>query len=62
MIAIGCPLAAPSTFGWYLTSLDAGFSTYSTSIVCGLSVIVTVFSPGVFGTYTFPPSVISFGV
>ena len=62
MIAIGCPLASSPTFGWYFTSGDAGFSSYATSTVCGLSFRVTVVVPGVTGLYTFPSTVISSGV
>ena len=56
------PLASPPTCGWYFTSRDPGFSTYSTFTVCGLSVRVTFVSPGLAGVYTLPSTVMSSGV
>ena len=53
-MSFASPLATPPTFGWYFTVVDAGFSTYSTSTVCGISFKVTVWSPFAFGTYTLP--------
>ena len=61
-MSFASPFATPPTFGWYFTVVDAGFSTYVTSTVCGLSVNVIVCAPGVSGLYTFPSTVISSGV
>ena len=70
LVPSGTPSTVTSTFpvcGFCVPTVNvgvdvAGFSTYVTSTVLGLSVNVTVCSPGVSGVYTLPSTVISSGV